>query len=202
MLIFTLSSIALPCTAGFAGEFPLLVGVFQRGWAEPALAHASQLRAIAVLSVAGVVLGAWYMLWLYRCVFFGPARTPSMPVDDSGEASHSSDLAVSSEMLAPDAPADQPNSADRVGDLSLREVFCLAPLAAMILWIGLQPDLFFDRMRDTLDELTAPVREAYETEAYTKEPVAAGMAAMSRIDEPLPRSSTSSSPANDDLNDR
>ena len=29
-----------------------------------------------MLSVCGVVLGAWYMLWMYQRVFFGPVREP------------------------------------------------------------------------------------------------------------------------------
>ena len=37
-LVLTLSSIALPGLAGFAGEFPLLLGVFHRGWADSGLA--------------------------------------------------------------------------------------------------------------------------------------------------------------------
>ncbi|NLF08291.1 MAG: NADH-quinone oxidoreductase subunit M [Pirellulaceae bacterium] len=158
-LIFTLSSIALPGMAGFAGEFPLLVGVFQRGWAEPIPGFAAQLRAIAVLSLAGVVLGAWYMLWMYQRVFFGPERLGS-----SGQR-----------------PAASGRKTD-AGDLSPREMFCLAPLAAVILWVGLQPGFFFDRMRPTLDELIAPVREACETDARERDAVAKPQAAP-----PLPR---------------
>ncbi len=70
-LVLVLSSIALPGLNGFAGEFLLLAGLFQRGWAEPAPAHWLQLRTIAVLSMSGVILGAWYMLWMYQRVFFG-----------------------------------------------------------------------------------------------------------------------------------
>ena len=73
-MLFALSSIALPFTAGFAGEFPLLLGVFQRGWATPSPAHATQLRTIAVLSLGGAILGAWYMLWMYQRVFFASSR--------------------------------------------------------------------------------------------------------------------------------
>ena len=137
-LVLTLSSIALPGLAGFAGEFPLLVGVFQRGWAEPAAPHALQLRAIAVLSLVGVVLGAWYMLWMYQRVFFGPERLP-------------------------ETSSPLPEGEGTMRDLSPREIFCLTPLVAMIFWIGLQPGFFLDRMRPTLDDLIAPVTRACET---------------------------------------
>jgi len=58
-LVFTLSSIALPLTNGFVGEFLILVGSFE---AYPLL------TAVAVL---GVILGAIYMLSLYRRTMFG-----------------------------------------------------------------------------------------------------------------------------------
>ena len=38
----------------------VLVGMFQTAW----ISGESQLLIIAVLAVTGVVLGAWYMLWL------------------------------------------------------------------------------------------------------------------------------------------
>ncbi len=94
MLLFTLSSIGLPGLNGFAGEILILIGVFQRGWAENVGAISSSVRWAAVLAVFGVVLGAWYMLWLVQRVFFGPLREPK---HDPGEP---------------------------VADLSLREVEC------------------------------------------------------------------------------
>jgi NADH-quinone oxidoreductase subunit M len=58
-MLFTLASIGLPGTSGFVGEFLVLIGVFQAD------------RLVAVLAATGVVLGAAYMLYLYRRVFFG-----------------------------------------------------------------------------------------------------------------------------------
>ncbi len=59
-MIVTLSSIAVPMTNGFVGEFLILLGTFQ--------AH----RGFAAIAVIGVVLGAAYMLWMVMRVFFGP----------------------------------------------------------------------------------------------------------------------------------
>ena len=73
-VIFTFSSIGLPGLNGFAGEFLLLIGMFQRGWAEAPAVWACQWQAISVISTFGVVLGAWYMLWLVQRVFFGPLK--------------------------------------------------------------------------------------------------------------------------------
>jgi NADH-quinone oxidoreductase subunit M len=76
MVLFTFSSIGLPGLNGFAGEIMILTGAFQRGWADSAGELATHLRWVSVLAVSGVVLGAWYMLWLVQRVFFGPVKEP------------------------------------------------------------------------------------------------------------------------------
>src|SRR5262249_45705925 len=63
-LIIMLSSIALPGTNGFVGEFLILVGAFQ--------AH----RWFAVVAALGVVLSAVYMLFMFQRVMFGPVPHP------------------------------------------------------------------------------------------------------------------------------
>jgi len=58
-MIFMLASVGLPGTSGFVGEFLVLVGAFRVStWA-------------ALLAASGMVLGAAYMLYLYRRVIFG-----------------------------------------------------------------------------------------------------------------------------------
>jgi NADH-quinone oxidoreductase subunit M len=57
--IVLLSSIAVPLTNGFVGEFLILLGVFKVQ------------KVIAALAVLGVVFGATYMLWMFKRVFFG-----------------------------------------------------------------------------------------------------------------------------------
>ncbi|MEX2560115.1 MAG: proton-conducting transporter membrane subunit, partial [Pirellulales bacterium] len=123
MVLFTLSSIGLPGLNGFAGELLILVGMFQRAWAEAPAVYAGQWLTIAVLAVFGVVLGAWYMLWLVERVFFGPLREP----------------------------AQEPHAVVR--DLSAREVLALAPLAVFVFWIGLVPQHFLKPMEGDLNQL-------------------------------------------------
>ncbi|MBM4265961.1 MAG: NADH-quinone oxidoreductase subunit M [Deltaproteobacteria bacterium] len=61
-LIVTLGSIGLPGTNGFVGEFMILLGAFRNHpW------------AVAV-ATTGVVLGAAYMLTMYKHVVFGPLK--------------------------------------------------------------------------------------------------------------------------------
>ena len=58
-MIITLSSIALPGTNGFVGEFLILIGTFKSNMLYGALA------------ATGVILGAVYMLWMFQRVMFG-----------------------------------------------------------------------------------------------------------------------------------
>lgn len=61
-MIVTLSSIALPGTNGFVGEFLILFGAFK--------AH----MWYGIIATTGVVLGAVYMLWTYQRVMFGEIK--------------------------------------------------------------------------------------------------------------------------------
>ena len=58
-MVFTLAAIGLPGTMGFVGEFLILLGAFQKSF------------LVATIASLGVILGAAYMLWLYRRVIFG-----------------------------------------------------------------------------------------------------------------------------------
>jgi NADH-quinone oxidoreductase subunit M len=58
-MIFTMASVGLPATSGFVGEFLVLMGAYEKsGW-------------LAALASTGVVLGAAYMLYVYRRIIFG-----------------------------------------------------------------------------------------------------------------------------------
>ncbi len=186
-LVLTLSSIATPGLNGFVGEFLVLLGTFQRGWAEAPAAHWLQFRVIGVLGVSGVILGAWYMLWMYQRVFFGPLREPepsplspggdcpNFCVNKNGTVPLDGELGEGQPKSSPLPPGEgQPKSSPlppgegqgegRVRDLSPREIFCLAPLLVFIIWIGLQPRFFLDRMAPTLDQLIAPAMQAADGE--------------------------------------
>ncbi|SDD11706.1 NADH dehydrogenase subunit M [Sphingomonas sp. YR710] len=59
-MLFTMGSVGLPGTSGFVGEFLSLVGAY----------HASSW--VAFVATTGIILGAAYMLYLYRRVVYGP----------------------------------------------------------------------------------------------------------------------------------
>jgi NADH-quinone oxidoreductase subunit M len=58
-MLFTLAALGLPGTFGFIGEFLILMGAFKDNF------------LVAVIASFGVILGAAYMLWLYKRVVFG-----------------------------------------------------------------------------------------------------------------------------------
>ncbi len=104
-LIVTLSSIGLPLTNGFVGEFWILNGAFLSGFGWG--------RLYASLATSGVLLGAVYMLWMFKRVFWGP------------------------ENKDPDSGTHHLHS-----DLNAREVAVLLPLVVLILWMGIHPRTF------------------------------------------------------------
>ena len=58
-MIFTMASVGLPGTSGFVGEFLVMLGAFLANtW-------------LAALIATGVILGAAYMLYLYKRIIFG-----------------------------------------------------------------------------------------------------------------------------------
>ena len=58
-MLFTLAALGLPGTSGFIGEFLILMAAFKDNF------------LVAVIASLGVILGAAYMLWLYKRVVFG-----------------------------------------------------------------------------------------------------------------------------------
>jgi proton-translocating NADH-quinone oxidoreductase chain M len=65
-LFFTLANIAMPGTAGFVGEFLILVGAFQVN------------TTIAVLGATGMVLGGGYSLWLFNRIAYGNLKVQAL----------------------------------------------------------------------------------------------------------------------------
>jgi NADH-quinone oxidoreductase subunit M len=102
-LLFTMASVGLPGTSGFVGEFLAMMGAYQ-------------ISSVAgFVAVTGIILGAAYMLYLYRRVVYGALTKP--------------DVAA-------------------MTDLSVREYALLAPIAAVVLWMGIYPQSFMAPMAE------------------------------------------------------
>ena len=115
-IVVTLSSIGLPLTNGFVGEFLILNGTFVSGFAWG--------RTVAVVATSGVLLGAVYMLWMFKRVFWGPEN----PDPESGTA--------------------------RVkADLNIREIAVMTPIVILIFWMGLRHVTFTGASEANINQL-------------------------------------------------
>ncbi len=113
LTLVALSSIGLPGTNGFVGEFLVLVGSFGAyPWA-------------TVAATAGVIFAAAYLLWALQRIIYNRL--------------------------------DRPEN-EQLPDLSRRELVVLAPLLALILWIGLYPAPFLHRIEASAKALVEQVR--------------------------------------------
>jgi len=65
-MIFTMASVGLPGTSGFVGEFLSIIGTFKAS------------KITAIVASIGVILGACYMLWLYKRVWFSEIVNPKI----------------------------------------------------------------------------------------------------------------------------
>jgi NADH-quinone oxidoreductase subunit M len=63
-MIVTFSSVGLPGTNGFVGEFLVLIGSYQ------------SLKWYTIVATSGVILSAVYMLWMFQRVMFGELTNP------------------------------------------------------------------------------------------------------------------------------
>jgi len=115
-LIVTLSSIGLPLTNGFVGEFFILNGTYLSGFAWG--------RPLAVIATLGVLLGAIYLLWMVKRVFWGPENTE--------EGSGTSHLH---------------------SDLNLREIAVMVPIVVLIFWMGLHHQTFTAHSEASVERL-------------------------------------------------
>ena len=114
-LLFTMASIGLPGTSNFVGELLALMGTYQVS------------TTIALLCTTGIILGAAYMLYLYRRVVFGEIKSDDVRA---------------------------------MSDLSGRELWLLAPIAAVVLWMGVYPESFLAPMRKDTQVLLARLDRA------------------------------------------
>ncbi|MCJ8159501.1 NADH-quinone oxidoreductase subunit M [Sphingomonas sp. LaA6.9] len=114
-MLFTMASVGLPGTSGFVGEFLSLAGTYQVS------------SFVTLICTTGIILGAAYMLYLYRRVAFG-------------------DLDKEDVRAMP--------------DLSHREMWLMAPIAAVVLWMGVYPESFMAPMRKDIGTLLARIERA------------------------------------------
>jgi len=106
LTLVSLSSIGLPGTNGFVGEFLVLLGAFQTyPWA-------------AAVATTGVIFAAAYLLWALQRIIY--------------------------------QRLDKPEN-EGLKDLTPREYAVVVPLIVMILWIGVYPKPFLNRIEASVE---------------------------------------------------
>ena len=114
-MLFTMASVGLPGTSGFVGEFLSLAGAYKVStWA-------------TFIATTGIILGAGYMLYLYRRIAFGP-------------------------QVNADAAA--------MSDVNGREMWLLAPIGVVVLWMGVYPETILAPIRRDVATIVARVERA------------------------------------------
>src|SRR5205809_3963257 len=113
LTIVSLSSIALPGTNGFVGEFLVLLGSFRT------------YPIATALATTGVIVAAAYLLTALQRVIYNPLTNPEN---------------------------------EKLPDLTPREITVLVPLVVLILWIGIYPKPFLERMEPSARALIQQVR--------------------------------------------
>jgi NADH-quinone oxidoreductase subunit M len=142
LMLFVLTSLALPLTSGFTAEFLILFGAFMRGFAVWRAAGGPLLLVAALLAATGMVLGATYMLRFARALLFGKSSDPlptneDRPVHESGPAHEA-------------RPA---RDTEGMRDAGLRETASLAALLLLILWVGIAPAAIMSRVQNVVSQL-------------------------------------------------
>ena len=134
--ITTISSIAVPGTNGFIGEFLILFGAFK-------------VNPIATgIATTGAVFGAVYMLWLYKRIFFGKAGELVPEVTDSHHGHGHGDESSSKTHTHHN---DGVHSKHALNDLNWREIAVLVPLMILIFWMGIFPGTFLEKTKTSID---------------------------------------------------
>ena len=112
LTLVSFSSIGLPATNGFIGEFLVLVGSFQT------------YPVATAIATTGVIFAAAYLLWAIQRILFNPL--------DKKENEH-------------------------IPDLNWREAAFMAPLVAVIIWLGVYPAPVLRRMETASQALVTRV---------------------------------------------
>jgi len=119
-LLVAFSSMGVPGLNGFVGELLILIGSFK----------ASLLSGL--LATIGLVLGAVYLLWMYKRVMYGEITKE--------ENKH-------------------------LKDMTGREFAYLLPIIVFIVWIGVSPKPFLDKMDASVEHLLQIVNQQGPTRA-------------------------------------
>ncbi len=115
MMLTLFASVGLPSLSGFISEAAVFLGSFMSPAGNVAGAHrlwglTVSFQTLTIISALGVVVTAVYLLWMLQRVFFGPLN-----------------------------PEYGPGGHHALSDINGREIFQIAPLAFLCVFLGVYP---------------------------------------------------------------
>jgi NADH-quinone oxidoreductase subunit M len=121
LFIFSIASLGFPGTNGFIGELLILFGAFE------------SFKPFVVFLLAGIALGAFYMLWMFGRITFG-----AEVAHGEGDEGHD-------------------DGGHKIWDINLREAIALIAFVVFVFWVGFQPGPFLEIMHESVDNLLTQV---------------------------------------------
>jgi NADH-quinone oxidoreductase subunit M len=159
LVLFAMSSVGLPGLNGFASEFLTILGAFTSDHlVTPTVADAHLGPRFGIFAALGVILSAIYILQMVGQVLFGPLKTPK--VAESAPARGTKKLST---------------------DLNGRELAILAPLAILVVLLGVMPTQLI------LDPILTPVQAILKPTQLDKSSITGDVeAARPKVVSPAP----------------
>lgn len=149
MVFFAMASVGLPGLNGFVSEFLCMLGTFQAdsSWSTVAGGTPGATWGVlgpwfAAVAATGVIVAAMYLLYMVGRMCFGPLIEPA------GHHDHHDD-----------------GHAHLPADLTAREIGVLLPLAALCLYLGLQPTPLMKTLAAPINDTVSLVRGSVERPA-------------------------------------
>ena len=137
LFLFSLASLGFPGTNGFIGELLILFGAYE-AW-KPHL----------IWLLFGVILGAAYMLYMYRRLGFGAGVVHGHGGHDEGHEGNDEGHEEVHEGM--------PEAARNVWDINGREAVALSALLLFVFWVGVKPMGFLEVMHVSVEHLIEQV---------------------------------------------
>ncbi len=141
--LFMFASLGLPGLSGFVGEFLAILAAFR------------EYQLAGIISMAVVVLSAWYMMWMFQRVVW--QRAPGEPPDhDDPELKLTGDEAPPKVAGGSGDHHHEDVDPRTLSDVNAKEILTLLPLAILTIWIGVHPGPFMELMQPALEALLEP----------------------------------------------
>jgi NADH-quinone oxidoreductase subunit M len=151
-----MASLGLPGLAGFWGEFPAILSTYNP--LEAADLSQPLFRTLMVIAAFGTVFAAAYLLWLYQRTAFGTpdghevgGHGNDAHADNDASSGHDTRVTPAGAVGAAVNPHDDDEHHDDLHDVTVIEWISWLPLLALIVALGVYPQLLFKVLDPAVD---------------------------------------------------